>query len=151
KENWAAQGPNHPMRGGISKMSVAPWPTVGVGTTSRAVTAHGGATLLRDVMSAVGLVEEVDANVGLKQRGRGLTEGEFMAAMAESIALGASCLDDLAVARSDAAQEGAARLRRAGAADRWHVAAAVLPRPHPAAGQGHGRHAAPRLHPGWGV
>src|SRR6516225_6350431 len=92
------------MRGGISEVSVTPWPTAGVATTSRSVTAYGGATLLRDVMSAVGLVEEVDANVGLKQRARGLTEGEFVAAMAESIALGASCLDDLAVARSDAAQ-----------------------------------------------
>ena len=86
-------------------MSVAPWPTVSVATTSRAVTAHGGATLLRDVMSAVGLVETVDATVGLKQRARGLSEGQFVAAMAESIALGVSCLDDLVVARSDAAQE----------------------------------------------
>ena len=85
-------------------MSVTPWPTAGVATTSRSVTAYGGATLLRDVMSAVGLVGEVDSTVGLKQRARGLTEGEFVAAMAESIALGASCLDDLAVARSDAAQ-----------------------------------------------
>jgi hypothetical protein len=86
-------------------MSIDPWPTVDVGTTSRAVTAHGGATLLRDVMSAVGLVGEVDATVGLKLRARGLSEGQFVAAMAESIALGASCLDDLAVARADAAQE----------------------------------------------
>ena len=86
-------------------MSVAPWPTAGVGTTPRAVTAYGGATLLRDVMTTVGLVDEVDANLGLKRRARGLTEGQFVATMAESIALGASCLDDLAVARADAAQE----------------------------------------------
>ena len=57
-------------------MSVAPWRTAGVGTTPRAVTAYGGAILLRDVMSAVGLVDEVDANLGLKQRTRGLTDGQ---------------------------------------------------------------------------
>jgi DDE family transposase len=86
-------------------VSVDPWPIVGVGTTARAVTAHGGAVLLRDVMSAVGLVDEVDAAVSVKIRDRGLSEGQFVAAMAESIALGASCLDDVAVARADTAQE----------------------------------------------
>jgi hypothetical protein len=56
-------------------MSLDPWPTVSVGTTSRAVTAQAGAVLLRDVMSAVGLVEEIDATVGVKHRARGLSEG----------------------------------------------------------------------------
>lgn len=86
-------------------MSVHPWPAVGVGTTSRAVTAQAGAVLLRDVMSAVGLVDEVGTWVSLKSRARGLSEGQFVAAVAESMALGASCLDDLAVARADHAQE----------------------------------------------
>jgi hypothetical protein len=86
-------------------VSVDPWPSVGVATTSRAVTAHGGAVLLRDVMSAVGLIDEIDGALVLKQRARGLSEGQFVAAMAESIALGAACLDDLAVARADVAQE----------------------------------------------
>lgn len=86
-------------------MSVDPWPSVGVGTTSRAVTAQAGTVLLRDVMSAVGVVDEVDRALSLKVRARGLSEGQFVAAMAESIALGASCLDDLAVTRADAAQE----------------------------------------------
>jgi hypothetical protein len=56
-------------------------------------------------MAAVGLVDEIDATVGLKSRARGLSEGQFVAAMAESIALGASCLDDLAISRADTAQE----------------------------------------------
>jgi hypothetical protein len=47
----------------------------------------------------------VNATLGLKKRCRGLSEGQFVAAVAESIALGARCLDDLAVARGDAAQE----------------------------------------------
>lgn len=86
-------------------MSVDQWPTVGVGTTARAVTAHAGSVLLRDVMAALGVVDEVDATVTVKERARGLSEGQFVAAVAESIALGACCLDDLAVARADAGQE----------------------------------------------
>ena len=86
-------------------MSVAQPPTVTVGTTQRAVTAYGGAVLLRDVMATLDLVGEVDATLGLKKRCRGLSEGQFVAAVAESVALGARCLDDLAMARGDAAQE----------------------------------------------
>jgi hypothetical protein len=84
---------------------VDPWPTVDVGTTDRTITASGGAVLLRDVMSALGVVGGIDECLGLKVRARGLSEGEFIAAMAEAVALGADCLDDLAVARADRAQE----------------------------------------------
>ena len=92
-------------RGGTPKVSVAQPPTVTVGTTQRAVTAYGGAVLLRDVMATLDLVGEVDATLGLKKRCRGLSEGQFVAAVTESVALGARCLDDLAMARGDAAQE----------------------------------------------
>jgi hypothetical protein len=78
--------------------------SVRVGTTSRAITAHGGAMLVRETMRAVGLGPAIDAHVHLKRRARGLTESEFVTATAESIALGARCLDDLAVARADDAQ-----------------------------------------------
>lgn len=86
-------------------MSVEPWPAVRVESTARAVTAYAGAVLLRDVMTVLGVIEEVDACVGLKRRARGLSEGQFVSAMAESIALGATCLDDFAVNRADVAQE----------------------------------------------
>jgi len=69
--------------------------SVRVGTTDRAITAYGGAELLRETMRAVGLADAVDTFVHVKQRQRGLSEAEFVAAMAESIALGARCLDDL--------------------------------------------------------
>jgi hypothetical protein len=85
-------------------VSVDPWPSVRVESTSRALTAYGGAVLLRDVMGALGVVGEIDRCVGVKQRARGLSSGQFAAAMSESIALGASCLDDLAVTRADTAQ-----------------------------------------------
>ncbi|MGH9011122.1 MAG: hypothetical protein ACRDYF_14915 [Acidimicrobiia bacterium] len=86
-------------------MSVDGRQRVMVGTTSRAITAYGGAELLRETMRVVGVVEAVGGHVHLKQRDRGLSEAAFVATMAESIALGARCLDDLAVPRGDAAQE----------------------------------------------
>jgi hypothetical protein len=51
------------------------------------------------------MYEEIEASVSLKQRERGLSEAQFVLGVADSIALGARCLDDLAVARSDIAQE----------------------------------------------
>jgi hypothetical protein len=78
--------------------------SVRVGTTSRAITAYGGAELLREAMRAVGVAGAVDAHVHVKERARGLSEGEFVTAVAESIALGARCLDDLVVARADDVQ-----------------------------------------------
>ena len=79
--------------------------SVRVETTNRAVTAYGGAELLRETGRAVGLAKAVEAAVSVKRRSRGLSEAEFVASLAESIALGARCLDDLLVARADAAQE----------------------------------------------
>src|SRR5688572_12884338 len=79
--------------------------SVRVGTTGRALTAYGGAELPRETARALGLAEEVAAAVSVKERARGLSEAQFVVGAVESIALGARCLDDLAVARADAAQE----------------------------------------------
>ncbi len=78
--------------------------SVRVGTTDRAITAFGGAELLREAAGVVRLAEELDDCLKLKKRGRGLTDTEFVMGIAESVALGASCLDDLAVNRADGAQ-----------------------------------------------
>lgn len=78
--------------------------SVRVATTNRAISAFGGAELLREAGRAVGLSEELDGCLSLKKRARGLSDTEFAMGMAESIALGASCLDDLAVNRGDTAQ-----------------------------------------------
>lgn len=75
-----------------------------VSTTDRNLTAHAGAVLIRAAAHAVALGTSIAANLRLKKRARGLTEAESILAMAEAIALGATCLDDLAVARSDQAQ-----------------------------------------------
>ena len=77
---------------------------VTVSTTNRQITAHGGAVLLRATARAVGLVDSMGRWLRLKRRARGLSDAHFVLAMAESIALGATCLDDLQVARADEAQ-----------------------------------------------
>lgn len=76
-----------------------------VSTTDRSLTSHAGAVLLRAAADAVGLGGSIARHLHLKKRARGLTEAESILAMAEAVALGATCLDDLAVARSDHAQE----------------------------------------------
>jgi Transposase DDE domain group 1 len=78
--------------------------SIRVGTTSRVITAYGGAELLRETARAVGLHESVARCLHLKHRARGLSDAQFVTGLSESIALGARCLDDLAVARGDAAQ-----------------------------------------------
>lgn len=79
--------------------------SVRVESTDRVLSAYGGAELLRATARAVGVFDEIDACVSVKQRTRGLSEAEFVVGVAESIACGARCLDDLAVARADTAQE----------------------------------------------
>ena len=79
--------------------------SVRVETTARALTAYGGAELLRETARTLGVAEEIAACLSLKQRSRGLSESEFVLGVAESIGCGARCLDDLAVARGDTAQE----------------------------------------------
>lgn len=78
--------------------------SVRVETTDRAITAFAGAELLREAAGAVGLADALDDSLSLKKRARGLSDTEFAVGMAESIALGATCLDDLAVGRADGAQ-----------------------------------------------
>ncbi len=76
-----------------------------VSTTDRNLTAHAGAALIRAAADAVGLGTAISSHLHLKKRARGLSEAESILAMAEAVALGATCLDDFAVARSDQAQE----------------------------------------------
>ncbi|MGH2747175.1 MAG: IS1380 family transposase [Actinomycetota bacterium] len=76
-----------------------------VSTTDRKLTAHAGAVLIRAAANAVCLSSAIGAHLRLKKRARGFTEAESVLGMAEAIALGATCLDDLAVARADQAQQ----------------------------------------------
>ena len=76
-----------------------------VSTTDRNLTAHAGAVLIRAAAHAVGLGSSIATHLRLKKRARGLTEAQSILATAEAVALGATCLDDLAIARADHAQE----------------------------------------------
>jgi len=76
-----------------------------VSTTDRNLTGHAGAVLIRAAADAVGLGRAVAAHLHLKKRARGLSEAESILAMSEAVALGATCLDDLAIARGDQVQE----------------------------------------------
>jgi hypothetical protein len=78
--------------------------SVRVGTTDRAITGFGGAELLREAARAVGLAAALDDCPRVKERARGLSEAQFVLGMAESIALGARSLDDLAANPADGAQ-----------------------------------------------
>ncbi len=76
-----------------------------VSTTNRNLTAHAGAVLIRAAAHAVGLGSAIATHLHLKKRARGLSEAESIVAMSEAVALGATCLDDLGIARADAAQQ----------------------------------------------
>ena len=75
-----------------------------ISTTDRNITAHAGSVLIRAAAASVGLTTAIGEHLRLKRRARGLSESEFVLGMSEAIALGATCLDDLTVTRSDAAQ-----------------------------------------------
>jgi hypothetical protein len=60
--------------------------------------------LLREAARVVGLADVLGDCLSVKKRARGLSDTEFVLGMAESVALGARCLDDLAVNRADTAQ-----------------------------------------------
>lgn len=74
-------------------------------TTKRNITAQAGAVLIRETARVVGLGEAIQDHVHLKKRARGLSEAQTILSMSEAIAMGAECLDDLDIARSDKAQQ----------------------------------------------
>src|SRR6266542_6261621 len=94
-----------PGTGGTFEVSVTrEAPRVDISTTDRPITAQAGAVLIRQATKAVGLARAVGTHLHLKQRTRGFSEEQFVTGMAEAVALGADCLDDLAVARGDLVQ-----------------------------------------------
>lgn len=76
-----------------------------VSTTNRDITAQAGAVLIRETAAAVGLATAVEGHLHLKKRRRGLSESQTLTGIAEAVALGAECLDDLAIARGDQVQQ----------------------------------------------
>src|SRR5437016_7402100 len=99
-------GSPFPHRGGTREVRITgAAPKVEISTTKRKITAHAGAVLVRATAEAIGLGPAIDAHLRLKVRDRGLSEAESILGMAEALAAGAKCLDDLEVARADRVQE----------------------------------------------
>lgn len=110
-----------------------------LGRTRRAVTAHAGAVLLRNVMEALGLVSMTDARASLKRAvgSRGSRRGNSLPRVLERSAWCALSGRPGGCTGGPGARD-LARLRRAGATNGGDVAAPLHPRPHPRVGQGAG-------------
>ena len=79
-------------------------PKLHPGDDDPSLTAHAGLALVGELVARIGLIEGIDARLGhLKSRRRGLSPGEFVVSMAESVLAGGSYLADVAKLRADAA------------------------------------------------
>ena len=64
-------------------------PKLHPGDDDPSLTAHAGLALVGELVARIGLVEGIDAALGhLKSRRRGLSPGEFVVSMAESVLAG---------------------------------------------------------------
>ena len=66
-----------------------PAPSCTPGDDDPSLTAHAGLALTGELVARIGLIEGIDAALGhLKSRRRGLSPGEFVVSMAESVLAG---------------------------------------------------------------
>lgn len=75
-----------------------------VSTTNRQITAQAGAILVYGPPLPSDCRQLSTNHLHLKKRRRGLSESQAVSGMAEAIAMGAECLDDLAAAGADQVQ-----------------------------------------------
>ncbi len=79
-------------------------PKLHPGDDDPSLTAHAGLALVGELVARIGLVEGIDARLGhLKARRRGLSPGQFVVSMAESVLAGGSHLSDVEALRADGA------------------------------------------------
>ena len=79
-------------------------PKLHPGDDDPSLTAHAGLALVGELVARIGLVEGIDARLGhLKARRRGLSPGQFVVSMAESVLAGGSHLSDVEALRADEA------------------------------------------------
>ena len=79
-------------------------PKLHPGEDDPSLTAHAGLALTGELVARIGLIEGIDARLGhLKARRRGLSPGEFLVSMAESVLAGGSHLSDVERLRADGA------------------------------------------------
>ncbi len=83
-------------------------PRVHVTADDPSLTPFAGLLHVGELVSRIGLVEGIDRRLAhLKRRRRGLSPGEFLVSVAESLLCGGDCLSDLDALRCDEA--GSAR------------------------------------------
>jgi len=97
--------PRIPKTGGTLKVNAtAARPKLHPGDDDPSLTAHAGLALTGELVARIGLIEGIDARLGhLKSRRRGLSLGEFVVSMAESVLAGGSYLCDIERLRADEA------------------------------------------------
>ncbi len=79
-------------------------PKLHPGDDDPSLTPHAGLALTGELVARIGLIEGIDAALGhLKSRRRGLSPGEFLVSMAESVLAGGSHLSDVEALRADEA------------------------------------------------
>jgi len=77
---------------------------VQIAPSSQQITSHAGLVLVRELVERLGLPELLD-QITVKKRRRGYSPAQAILALCETLIAGGECLDDLALLRSDAAQE----------------------------------------------
>src|SRR2546421_1489078 len=94
-----------PKTGGTLKVNAtAVRPKLHPGDDDPSLTAHAGLALTGELVARIGLIEGIDSRLGhLKSRRRGLSPGEFVVSMAESVLAGGSHLSDVERLRADEA------------------------------------------------
>src|SRR2546428_12178367 len=97
--------PRIPKTGGTLKVNAtAARPKLPRGDDDPSLTAHAGLALTGELVARIGLIEGIDSRLGhLKSRRRGLSPGEFVVSMAESVLAGGSHLSDVERLRADEA------------------------------------------------
>jgi hypothetical protein len=113
-------------------------PKVHVAADDPSLTPHAGLLHVGELVSRIGLTGRIDDRLSLKQRARGLSPGEFLVSLAESLLAGGDCLSDLdalrrdeagaplrAVAEPPAPTPAGQYLRRFGLPDLWRLEEAV--------------------------
>jgi len=78
---------------------------VEVGARADTLTGRAGLPLVVDTLRALGLERVIEAEVRVRERASGYTEGEKIEALVLLLAAGGDCLDDIAVLKSDAGLE----------------------------------------------
>jgi hypothetical protein len=84
-----------------SKTGLLPYKIEVVDDDEAAVTAHGGLPLVLETMRTLGVSEQLNKALGIRQRNKGATDGEKAEAIVLLMAAGGECISDINRLRAD--------------------------------------------------